>query len=94
MTISPPQDLSGDSSSVPIRMTVEVDPRLGFLGRAAVRHMMVEAGEMSVAEAFDGLVEPFLDIVFPRPKNEAEAHWDSPGWADAAREYAENRRRQ
>jgi hypothetical protein len=33
-----------------------VDPRLAFLARAAARHALVEVGEMTVTEAFDGLV--------------------------------------
>jgi len=33
-----------------------VDPRLAFLARAAVRFDLVEAGEMELTEAYDGLV--------------------------------------
>ena len=34
----------------------KVDFRLAFLARAAARFELVEAGEMDIAEAFDGLV--------------------------------------
>ena len=34
----------------------KVDSRLAFLARAAARFELVEAGEMDIAEAFDGLV--------------------------------------
>src|SRR5262245_60428551 len=38
-----------------------VDPRLAFLVRAHVRFILVEAGEMSLDEALDGLVEPICE---------------------------------
>jgi hypothetical protein len=38
-----------------------VDPRLAFLARAHARFILVEAGEMSLDEALDGLVEPICD---------------------------------
>lgn len=34
-----------------------VDDRLAFLARASARLLLVEAGEMDLAEAFDGLVQ-------------------------------------
>jgi hypothetical protein len=41
---------------VPVVEFGKVDPRLAFLARAAARFELVEAGEMDIAEAFDGLV--------------------------------------
>jgi hypothetical protein len=38
-----------------------VDPRLAFLARAAARLALVEAGEMDVDEAYDGLIEFICD---------------------------------
>jgi hypothetical protein len=35
------------------------DPRLTFLARASARLILVEAGELDIAEAFDGLIEAF-----------------------------------
>jgi hypothetical protein len=37
-------------------VTVPVDPRLIFLARAEARLVLVEAGEMDLDEAFDGLI--------------------------------------
>ena len=36
-------------------MSVAVDPRLVFLARASARLILVEASEMDLAEAFNGL---------------------------------------
>jgi hypothetical protein len=44
------------SNSELISAEPEIDPRLIFLTRAAVRFDLVQAGEMTVDEAFDGLV--------------------------------------
>jgi hypothetical protein len=42
------------------------EPQRAFLLRAAVQHELVERGEIDAADAFDGLVEAFSDIVgFP-----------------------------
>ena len=49
--------------------------------------------EVDLAEAFDDLVDDFLWIVFPLPENPAQAYWDNPGWAEAAREYHEDSKR-
>jgi hypothetical protein len=38
-----------------------VDPRLAFLARAAARLALVEAGEMELEEAYDGLIESICD---------------------------------
>jgi hypothetical protein len=40
----------------------QVDPRLAFLIRAAVRFDLVELGEMGLDEAFDGLAPAFRSI--------------------------------
>jgi hypothetical protein len=45
-----------------VTMQTQVDPRLAFLIRAAVRFDLVEAGELSLDEAFDGLVPAFQSI--------------------------------
>jgi hypothetical protein len=34
-----------------------VDPRLAFLARAAARFVLVQAGEMTLDQAFDGLFD-------------------------------------
>jgi hypothetical protein len=67
------------------------DERLVLLQRAAARARLVEASAMPLDEAFDDLLGPFLEIVFPRPENPGEAHWHSPGWAAAAIEYRRDR---
>jgi hypothetical protein len=67
----------------------EIVDRRAFLARAAARHELVELDEMEVDEAFDALIDQFLHIVFPLLEltRWAEALWDNPGWAEAAREY-------
>jgi hypothetical protein len=79
--------------NAPVLVSVTADPREAFLVRAAAREILYHAGELDLDEAFDGLVESFLEIVFPRPLNHAEAHWDSPGCSKAAHEYQANRKR-
>ena len=69
-----------------------LDPRETFLGRAAARDVLYRAGEISLDDAFDDLISPFLEIVFPLPVNKAEAAWDAPGWSEAAKEYLANRK--
>ncbi len=44
-------------------MTAQIDPRHAFLARAAARNRLFCDQEMSLDEAFGGLIEPFLDIV-------------------------------
>ena len=78
--------------NAPILISVAVDPREAFLGRAAARDALYQAGAIDLAEAFDGLIEPFLEIIFPVPANPAEVHWDTPGWSEAAKEYHANRK--
>jgi hypothetical protein len=68
-----------------------IDERLGFLARASALHHLVELNEIDVDQAFDDLVTPFLEIVFPRPENSAETYWDSTRWREAAAEYHHNR---
>jgi hypothetical protein len=41
------------------------DPGLVFLERAAVRLMLIKAGEMDIETAIGGLVEPFEQLVGP-----------------------------
>jgi len=80
--------------NVPIRReTITVlDPRHAFLARAAARLTLLKSGDMSLDQAFDDLIEPFLNIVFPRPYRPADAHWDNPGWAVAAADYHRDRK--
>jgi hypothetical protein len=70
-----------------------VDARRSLLARASARHALVEAGEMDLDTAFSELVGPFLSIVFPHPKSNADGYWDNPGWRNAAIEYYRNRKR-
>ena len=71
----------------------DIDARLAFLQRASARCFLVELNEIDIAQGFDELVGPFLEIIFPRPQNDAEAYWASPSWHNAAREYHEDRKR-
>ena len=41
-----------------------IDPRLVWLDRAAVAHVLVEAGEITLDEAFEGLA-PGFDALWP-----------------------------
>ena len=67
------------------------DTRLAFLQRASARCVLVELNEIDIRQGFDELIAPFLEIVFPRPVNEAEAYWDHPGWRQAAIEHEDYR---
>jgi hypothetical protein len=78
--------------NAPVRVSVAIDPREAFLGRAAAREVLYQAGHVSLEDGFDDLISPFLEIVFPRPLNRAEAAWDHPGWSESAREYHSNRK--
>jgi hypothetical protein len=57
--------MNAPASSTAISDVAEVDPsidpRLAFLARAHARFILVEAGEMSLDEALDGLIEPICD---------------------------------
>ena len=41
----------------------QADPRLVFLARASARELLVDSGELTIGEAFDGLVPTFLEIL-------------------------------
>jgi hypothetical protein len=41
----------------------QADPRLVFLARASARELLVDGGELTIGEAFDGLVPAFLEIL-------------------------------
>lgn len=56
------------------------DPREIFLVRASARDRLFVAGEMTLDDAFDGLVPAMLAIIDPRP----------PSPTDAARKTAAN----
>ena len=72
---------------------IEVDARLALLERAATRCMLVELREIDLEQGFDELIGPLLEIIYVRPQNDADAHWDSPSWRQAALEYHEDRKR-
>ena len=76
--------------NAPIIMAV--DPRLSLLARASAQYVLVERGLVEVEEAFGSIVPDALAIIFPIPENWAQACWDAPGWAEAAREYHRNRK--
>jgi hypothetical protein len=46
--------------NAPFLIDERVDPRLAFLARAAVRFELVEAGEISLNDAMDGLIDGLL----------------------------------
>jgi hypothetical protein len=78
--------------NAPVLISIAVDPREALLGRASARDALYQAGAINLDEAFDELISPFLEIVFPLPANKAEAAWDAPGWSEAAKEYHANRK--
>ena len=39
----------------------DIDPRIAFLARAHARYILLEAGEISLDKALDGLVQPICD---------------------------------
>jgi hypothetical protein len=42
--------------NAPLLLDQRIDPRLAFLARAAARFQLVEAGELDLVTAFNGLV--------------------------------------
>jgi hypothetical protein len=50
------------TTSTAIEVDIPVDARLSFLQRAHARLILVEAGEMDLDEAIDGLVDAFHQI--------------------------------
>ena len=72
---------------------IDLDAKLAFLQRASARFILVELNEIDIEQGFDELIAPFLEIIFRRPQNVAEAYWDSPSWHEAAHEYREDRKR-
>ena len=55
-----------------------VDPRLVFLERAAARLLLVEAGEIELDEAIDGLVDAFDEMTGRQCTcaRETLGHWE------------------
>jgi hypothetical protein len=51
------------SENIPSPDSPQVDPRLALLARASARELLVDAGELTIDEAFDGLVPAFLEIL-------------------------------
>ena len=51
------------SENSPSPDSPQADPRLVFLARASARELLVDAGELTIDEAFDGLVPTFLEIL-------------------------------
>src|SRR5262245_12177683 len=88
-----PAETANTAEPIADEALTDVDARLSFLQRASARCVLTELNEIDIAQGFDELIAPFLQIIFPRPQNDAEAYWDSPGWAKAAREYHEDRKR-
>jgi hypothetical protein len=71
-----------------------VDPRLAFLQRAAARLLLVEAGEMEVETAIQGLIEPFEQLVGPLLcdcTRETSVHWESTNQQIESQQPAEPR---
>jgi hypothetical protein len=49
--------------NAPVKITATCpDPGLTFLQRASARLLLVEAGEIGIDAAIDGLIEPFEDL--------------------------------
>ena len=88
-----PAETANTAEPVADKALTDIDARLAFLQRASARCALVELNEIDLERGFDELIPAFIQIVFPRLQNEAEAHWDSPSWHDAAREYHEDRKR-
>ena len=51
------------SENSPSPDSPQADPRLVFLARASARELLVDAGELTIDEAFEGLVPAFLEIL-------------------------------
>jgi len=51
------------SENSPSPESLQANPRLVFLARASARELLVDAGELTIDEAFDGLVPAFLEIL-------------------------------
>ena len=51
------------SENSPSPDSPQADPRLVFLARASARELLVDTGELTIDEAFDGLVPAFLEIL-------------------------------
>jgi hypothetical protein len=51
------------SENSPSPDSLQADPRLVFLARAGARELLVDAGELTIDEAFDGLVPAFVEIL-------------------------------
>lgn len=51
------------SENSPSPHSPQVDPRLVFLARASARELLVDAGELTIHEAIDGLVPALLEIL-------------------------------
>jgi len=88
-----PAETASTAKPIADKAVTDIDARLAFLLRSAVRYELLVQDEVDLAEAFDDLVDDFLWIVFPLPENPAQAYWDNPGWAEAAREYHEDSKR-
>jgi len=88
-----PAETANTAKPIADKALTDIDARLAFLQRTSVRCILVELNEINIERGFDELIMPFLEIVFPQPQNDAEAHWDSPSWRQAALEYHEDRKR-
>ena len=84
-----PVETANPAKPIAAAALIDVNAKLAFLQRASARFILVELNEIDIEQGFDELIPAFLEILFPRPVNGAEAHWDYPGWRQAAIEYHE-----
>jgi hypothetical protein len=87
---------NGDTSPatpLPAAVIAAPDEIEAFLARAGALDRLVQLGELEPDDAFDALIDRFLEIVFPIPENPAEAFWNGPSWRAAAIWYREELRR-
>src|SRR5262245_1804871 len=68
-----------------------IDGRHALLAQAGALDVLVARGEIALDDASEEIVPGFLEVVFPRPKNPAEAYWDAPSWHEAAIWYRKER---
>jgi hypothetical protein len=74
----------------------EVDPRAAFLARASALDTLYQVGELGLEVAFDRLIDPFLEIVGPKPdlcRHCGDPPWrHSESWCTAVRKADAQRR--
>jgi hypothetical protein len=60
-----PVSTSTTASATSVDFAVSIDPGLAFLHRAHARLLLVEAGEMDIETAIDGLIPAMLELIGP-----------------------------